>query len=114
MQFLDPRLRHQDSKNPDYEPLLGAHREVYETLSERVGTHATWKPPELPPTPPWADYVLQLRREVVLARHELYWTQSSRVVRAAGRVWRLTGRGPRHSSTQFRTDDDEIRPDDDV
>lgn len=114
LKFLDPHLRHQDSRNPDYEPLLGAHRELHEILAERVGAHTTWTPPELPPAPPWADYVLQLRREVVQTRHELYWTQSSRVVRAASRVWRLTGRGPRPSLTQFGTDQQEIQPDDDV
>jgi hypothetical protein len=96
--FLDARLRHQTTERSEFEPLIGTHREVHAILTESVGTHAAWKPPELPPAPPWTDYILQLRREVVLARHELYWTKSSRVFRAANALWRLTGSGPRASS----------------
>ncbi len=59
-----------------------------------VGTESIWQPPELPPAPPWADYVLQLRREVVLARKELYWTQTSRAYKVVSSAWRLTGGGP--------------------
>jgi core-2/I-Branching enzyme len=101
MKFVDARLRHQRVDESEYEPLVGAHREVHAILSARAGIHGSWNPPELPPTPPWADYVLQLRREVVLAKHELYWTQSSRVFRAASALWRLTGGGPRRSVEEF-------------
>ncbi len=94
LKFLDARLRHQTSDRSEYEPLIGAHREVHAIMTERVGTHAAWKPPELPPAPPWADYVLQLRREVVLAKHELYWTKSSRMFRAAERALALCGKRP--------------------
>jgi len=111
LKFLDARLRHQTSDRSDYEPLIGAHREVHAIMTERVGTHASWKPPELPPAPPWADYILQLRREVVLAKHELYWTKSSRVFRAASALWRLTGGGPRPSTSQFGTSEQETQPD---
>jgi hypothetical protein len=103
LKFFDARLRHQRGESPDHEPLIGAHREVHAILAERVGTHASWTPPELPPAPPWADYVLQLRRDVVLYRHELYWTKSSRVFRAASALWRLTESGPRQSVAQFGT-----------
>ena len=96
--FLDASLRHQESERADYEPLVGSHREVLAVLSERTGTHTNWTPPELPPAPPWADYVLQLRSEVVTARHELYWTKSSRVFRLARSFWRLTGSGPEQRS----------------
>ncbi len=109
--FLDTGLRHQRGDDSDYEPLAAAHREVHAILSERAGTHSTWEPPELPPAPPWADYVLQLRRQVVLTRHELYWTQSSRVFRAASALWRLTGSGPRASLAQFGMDQEETDPD---
>jgi hypothetical protein len=109
--FLDAQLRHQTSDNADYEPLIGAHREVYAILAERVGTHSSWTPPALPPAPPWVDYILQLRREVVLARHELYWTKSSRVFRVANAFWRLTGNGPRASLAQFETDQRETGSD---
>ena len=105
--FLDARLRHQGTGEADYEPLIGAHREVHAILTERVGTHEAWNPPELPPAPPWVDYVIEQRREVVLARHELHWTKSSRVFRAASAVWRLTGNGPRPSLTQFGTPHEE-------
>ncbi len=108
--FLDTRLRHQRGDGSDYEPLVGAHREVHAILSERAGTHSTWEPPELPPAPPWADYVLQLRREVVLTKHELYWTQSSRVFKAASALWRLTGSGPRASLAEFGMDQEETAP----
>ena len=112
VKFLDARLRHQESDRADYEPLIGAHREVHAILAERAGAHTTWKPPELPPAPPWADYVLQLRREMVVARHELYWTKSSRVFRAASAVWRLMGSGPRPSSAQLEASEEEagLRP----
>jgi hypothetical protein len=93
--FLDVGLRHQMRGDSEYEPLIGPHREIHDLLVQRSGTHSIWKAPELPATPPWADYVLDLRREVVLARHELYWTKSSRIVRAADALWHLTGRGPR-------------------
>jgi len=104
LKFVDARLRHQRIDDSEYEPLVGAHREVHAILSARAGIHSTWKPPELPPAPPWAEYVLQLRREVVLAKHELYWTKSSRVFRAASAFWRLTGSGPRPSVAQFGDD----------
>ena len=94
LQFLDTGLRHHEHDTADYEPLIGSHREVFAILAERAGTHATWRTPDLPPAPPWADYVLQLRRQVVAARHELYWTRSSRVFKVAAAFWRLTGRGP--------------------
>jgi hypothetical protein len=99
--FLDAGLRHQRSDEAGYEPLVKAHREVHAILAERAGRHSIWESPELPPPTPWAEYVLQLRREVVLAKHELYWTQSSRLYRAASAVWRLSGRGPRPSLQQF-------------
>lgn len=111
LKFLDARLRHQTTDRSDYEPLIGAHREVHAILTERVGTHAFWEPPELPPAPPWTEYILQLRREVVLARHELYWTKSSRVFRAARALWRLTGSGPRPSVSQFEASHQEAGPD---
>jgi hypothetical protein len=111
LKFLDARLRHQRDDHPDYEPLIGAHREVHALLAERIGVHRSWTAPELPPAPPWADYVLQLRREVVLSKHELYWTQSSRIVRAASSLWRLTGRGPRPSLREFGSADDDLEPD---
>ena len=111
LSFLDTGLRHQKSDNSEYEPLAGALREVHAILSERVGTHSTWEQPELPPAPAWSDYVLQLRRQVVLTRHELYWTQSSRVFRAASALWRLTGRGPRASVEQFGMDQQETESD---
>jgi len=112
LKFLDARLRHHTDENPEYEPLLGAHREVHAILAERVGGHRSWSAPELPPAPPWADYVLQLRREVVLAKHELYWTKSSRMFRAASSLWRLTGGGPRESVREFGSaeDDSASRP----
>jgi len=94
LKFLDADLRHHEGDTADHEPLVGAHREVHAILAERAGTTTRWRPPELPPAPPWADYVLQLRREVVVARHELYWTKSSRVYRVASAFWRLTGGGP--------------------
>ena len=99
--FLDAGLRHQRRDDAEFEPLVGAHRAVHEILVGRAGTSSMWEPPDLPPPPPWAEYVLQLRREVVLARHELYWTQSSRVYRAAQALWRLTGSGPRPSLDDF-------------
>ncbi len=94
LEFLDSGLRHQKTEDSEYEPLVGAHQEVHAILSERAGSQSIWQPPELPPPPPWADYVLQLRREVVLARKELYWTQTSRVFRMVNAAWRLTGGGP--------------------
>jgi hypothetical protein len=103
--FLEGGLRHHTSDNAEYEPLVGAHREVYAVLAARAGTHANWQPPDLPPTPPWAEYVLQLRREVVLAKHELYWTQSSRVYQTAKAMWRLTGGGPRPALDRLGMDD---------
>jgi hypothetical protein len=99
VKFLDARLRHQTSDRTEYEPLIGAHREVHAIMTERVGPHMSWTPPELPPAPPWTDYILQLRREVVQARHELYWTKSSRVFRAANALWRVTGGAPRPTAT---------------
>lgn len=106
VKFLDARLRHQTSDRSDYEPLIGAHREVHAILTERVGPHMSWTAPELPPAQPWTDYILQLRREVVQARHELYWTKSSRVFRAASALWRVTGGGPRRSETSFEADEE--------
>ena len=94
MEFLDTGLRHQRTEDSEYEPLVGAHREVHEILMERAGSQSIWQPPELPPAPDWADYVLQLRREVVLAKKELYWTQTSRTFRIVNAFWRLTGGGP--------------------
>jgi hypothetical protein len=98
LSFLDGGLRHQDRDRSDFEPLVGAHREVHAVLEARAGTQSIWSVPDLPPEPPWADYVLELRREVVAARHELYWTRSSRVFRAASAAWRVTGGGPRPSA----------------
>jgi hypothetical protein len=94
LEFLDTGLRHQKTEDTEYEPLVGAHQEVHAILSERAGSESIWQPPELPPAPPWADYVLQLRREVVLARKELYWTQTSRAYKVVSSAWRLTGGGP--------------------
>lgn len=103
--FLEADLRHQTPDDAEYEPLVGAHHETYAALAAQAGTHSSWRPPDLPPTPPWAEYVLQLRREVVLAKHELYWTQSSRVYQTAEKMWRLTGGGPRPSLDHLGTDD---------
>jgi hypothetical protein len=111
LRSLDSGLRHQRRDSGEYEPLAGALREVHAFLSERAGTQSVWVPPELPPAPEWADYTLQLRRQVVLTRHELYWTQSSRVFKAASALWRLTGRGPRASVEQFGMDQQEAEPD---
>ena len=110
LKYVDPHLRHQTTHHSEYEPLIGAHREVHAILTHRVGPHSSWKPPELPPSPPWADYVLQLRREVVLARHELYWTKTSRVFQTVSKLWRLTGGGPRGSVEEFGSPQHEWDP----
>jgi hypothetical protein len=96
-EFLDVDLRHHQPDDMVDEPLAGPARDVHALVVGHVGIHSAWQPPDLPPAPPWADYLLDLRREVVAARHELYWTQSSRAVRSANALWRLTGRGPRPS-----------------
>ncbi len=94
LEFLDTGLRHQRTEDSEYEPLVGAQQQVHAILSERAGSQSIWQPPEFPPAPSWADYVLQLRREVVLARKELYWTRTSRVFKIVSAAWRLTGGGP--------------------
>jgi hypothetical protein len=103
--FLEAGLRHQTADDAEYEPLVGAPRQVHSILAERAGTHSIWEPPDLPPAPAWTEYVLRLRREVVLAKHELYWTQSSRVYKTAKAMWRLTGGGPPPSLDRLESDD---------
>jgi hypothetical protein len=104
--LVDDGLRHQRSGPSGYEPLVGAQRQVLDLLTEREGAHAAWKAPLLPPAPPWVDDVLALRRELAVARHELHWTKTSRVFRAASAVWRVTGHGPSRLPVLHEATDD--------
>jgi hypothetical protein len=104
-QLLDSRLRHQQGERTDYGTLVDAEREIMAVLLQGERSHSPWEPPPLPVAPSWVDDVLQLRREVAIARHELHWTQKSRSFRAASAIWRLTGNRPRaFAAPDDRTD----------
>jgi hypothetical protein len=91
---LDPGLRHQSDRNFQYGDLDSVQREVLEVLTERLGPHASWQPPDLPPPPAWVDDALRLRRDYARAARELHWIRASRTYKMASSLWRLTGRGP--------------------
>jgi hypothetical protein len=91
---LDPRLRHQDTERDQYDDIVQPLRDVYGALAERRGSHHAWQPPVLPPTPPWVDDVVFLRREFASAVRELYWVKESRAYRLVSGLWRLKGGRP--------------------
>lgn len=100
-EFLDARLRHQGPDTGDYRALANEQRDVLGVLAQRVGTHAIWRSPELPPAPLWTDDVFRLRGEIealwhenAMYRHELYWIHESRAFKMLSSVWRTTGGGP--------------------
>lgn len=101
--WLEPGMRHQSGDSQDDDHLAAAPREVLAALDRLRGFRPAWETPDLPAAPSWVEDVLELRRELTVTRHELYWTKRSRAFRVAASLWRLGGGGPRASSASARS-----------
>jgi hypothetical protein len=99
-QVLSRDLQHHREGRPD-ETLEKDLQPLFDVLRDRLGAHAAWSVPELPPEPGWVEDVIRLTwaglavtAAMQNAQHELKWVKKSRLFRATHALWRVTRTGP--------------------